>query len=235
MPWRVSACLTSVLALLSLLLRAAEAQAPRARVRAASVTIMLQADNRARVEARYEFAGNPGALSFELLQQRCALLGPIRAQANGRDISLASEATGPWLRLHETSAVEPGSSALGYTFAYDVELHAADASIPVLLPLTVLRAERRGEHVASVTVQLPSHAGVTLPRMTRAADGHWSTRMAALPSAVRVHGLSPNVECEALPDAESGRFKLIFWSLVATLALWVPAYLWWANRQQRSL
>jgi hypothetical protein len=58
--------------------------------------------------------------------------------------------------------------------------------------------------------------------------------MAALPAAVRVSGIAPNADCSDLAMGDSGRFKLIFWLLVATLVLWVPTYLRWANRQQQT-
>jgi hypothetical protein len=72
------------------------------------------------------------------------------------------------------------------------------------------------------------------PRLARADSARWSARMAALPAAVRVGGLTPNAVCSETARFDSGRFKLIFWSLVATLALWVPTYLWWANRQPHN-
>jgi hypothetical protein len=57
----------------------------------------------------------------------------------------------------------------------------------------------------------------------------------ALPAALRVSGLNvPNAECSPGVRHASGRFKVIFWALVATLALWVPTYLWWANRQRQT-
>jgi hypothetical protein len=51
---------------------------------------------------------------------------------------------------------------------------------------------------------------------------------------VRVRLATPNADCaaDASTPGDSGRFTLIFWSLIATLVLWVPTYLWWANRQR---
>ena len=147
----------------------------------------------------------------------------------------ARVATGPWVRLHDTSAVDPLRTSLGYTLIYDVALHGDVVSIPVVVPVTALAtAVRRGDPVATVAVRLPQDARVILPRMAQVgATGHWEARMIALPSAVRVRLASPNEECtaDASTPGERGRFILIFWSLVATLVLWVPLYLWWANRQ----
>jgi len=223
--------MTTLLALTTLLVGVdLQAQAPRPRVREAAVAIVVQR-NRATVQARYGFIGNPGALSFELLQQRCAVVGPISIRSRGEPVPLSLETTGPWLRLHDTSAVDPARDSLGYTISYDVALQAGAVSIPVLLPLAVLRGDRRGAPIAQVTVTLPEGGRVTLPRMAQSARGRWTATLAALPSAVRIRGATPNALCGDAAPAPSGRFKLIFWALVTTLALWVPAYLWWANRR----
>jgi hypothetical protein len=56
--------------------------------------------------------------------------------------------------------------------------------------------------------------------------------MAALPSAVRLAGAGvPNEKCWLEPG-NGGGLARVFWALVATLALWVPLYMWWANRQR---
>ncbi len=212
------------------------AQPPRPRAHEASVAIVLTTAGRATVQARYAFTGNPGVMSFEYLERPCAHVGPIRLESNGQPVPYARVATGPWVRLHDTSAVDPARSSLGYTIVYDVDVQGRDVSIPILLPAAVLATgSRRGEPIATVAIQLPAGARVTLPRMAPGGtNGRWSARMVALPSAVRVQLTTPNVECRrgTAATGESGRFTLIFWSLVATLALWVPLYLWWANRQR---
>jgi hypothetical protein len=228
----LASSITSVVTLVALTAGAVAAQPqPRARTRTAAVSVTVLRDGRAKVQARYEFIENPGLLSFELLQQRCAVIGPVRVQANGTEVPYARDSTGPWLRLHDTSSVDSARAALGYALAYDVELRGREVSIPVLLPLAVLRGSRRGESIATVTVRLPPTASVIVPRMTPTDDGRWSATMAALPAAVRIRGVTPNAECEHGTDGESGKFKLIFWALVTTLVLWVPTYMWWANRQ----
>lgn len=213
---------------------ALRAQQPRLRVHEASLVVAVTAENAASIVARYAFTGNPGAMSFEYLEQPCARVGAVRLQSNGQVVPYARVATGPWVRLHDTSAVDPGRSSLGYTLAYEVALLGDEVSIPLVLPVVALAsAARRGEPVATVAVQLPPGARVILPRMNRVdADARWETRMIAVPSAVRVHLASPNGDCPADTSAkgESGRFMLIFWSLITTLVIWVPLYLWWANR-----
>lgn len=207
---------------------------PRLRANEASVAMVVRAGNGAAVQARYAFTGNPGAMSFEYLEQPCAQVGTVRLESEGRAVPYARVATGPWVRLHDTSAVDLGRSSLGYTLTYDVALQGDVVSIPVVVPVSALaRGARRGDPVATVAVRLPQDGRVVLPRMARVdATGRWEARMIALPSAVRVRLAKPNGNCaaDAVPR-DSGRFILIFWSWIATLVLWVPLYLWWANRQ----
>jgi hypothetical protein len=209
---------------------------PRLRAHEASVGMVVSAGNGASVQARYAFTGNPGAMSFEYLEQPCARVGVVRLESEGRAVPYARVATGPWVRLHDTSAVDPLRTSLGYKLTYDVALHGNVVSIPVIVPVTALAtAARRGDPVATVAVRLPQDGRVVLPRMARVdANGRWAARMIALPSAVRVRLATPNGGCsaDASTPGESGRFILIFWSLIATLVLWVPLYLWWANRQR---
>lgn len=218
-------------------------QQPRARVQQAVVE-MYVIGGVARVRARYTFIGNPGAMSFEYLAQPCAMVGPIRVESNGKAVPYAGEATGPWIRLHDTSAVDPERTSLGYIFTYEVKLAATDVSVPIVLPTNALVGARRGEPIATIQVALPPDASVILPRMTRAVlpslgssyqtRNTWSARMAALPSAVRLAGAGPPNEKCWLEPKNSGGLARIFWALVATLALWVPLYLWWATRQRQS-
>lgn len=207
-------------------------QQPRARVESAVVAINVFGAL-ARVNARYTFAGNPGAMSFEYLEQPCAVVGPVRLVSNGKQVPYAREATGPWMRLHDTSAVDPARTSLGYQITYEVKLAATDVSVPIVVPTSALVGTRRGEPIATVTAILPPSARVILPRLTeRGRDHTWSARMAALPSAVRLADAGvPNDKCWLEPK-NSGGLARIFWALVATLALWVPLYMWWANRQR---
>ena len=214
-------------------------QQPRARVEQADVAIYVIGAV-ASVSARYTFAGNPGAMSFEYLEQPCAVMGPIHLESNGKAIPYAGEATGPWIRMHDTNAVDPERASLGYQLRYEVKLAATDVSVPIVMPTSALVGTRRGELVATIRATLPPNGRVILPRMTdtvlpsigsTGANG-WSLRMAALPSAVRLAGAGvPNEKCWLQPK-DSGGLARIFWALVATLALWVPLYLWWANRQR---
>jgi hypothetical protein len=169
-----------------------------------------------------------------MLRQRCATVEDIRVQANGSDVPVATESNPPWLRLHDTSDVDPTGRSLGYTVSYAVELREQTVSIPILLPVAVLRGSARGDPIAQLHVSASNDARVVLPRLAHQAGGQWSGRMAALPAAVRVSGIAPNADCSDLATGDSGRFKLIFWLLVATLVLWVPTYLRWANRQQQT-
>ena len=189
----------------------------------------------ARVRARYTFVGNPGAMSFEYLEQPCAVMGPIRVESNGKTVPYAGEATGPWIRLHDTSAVDPERTSLGYRLTYEVKLAATDVSVPIVVPTSALLGTRRGEAIATIHAMIPPSARPILPRMTFTPSTlSWSARMAALPSAVRLAGAGvPNEKCWLEPK-NSGGLARIFWALVATLALWVPTYLWWANRQRRA-
>jgi len=207
-------------------------QQPRARVQQAEVSIVAIGAV-ARVRARYTFASNPGAVSFEYLEQPCAVVGPIRLESNGKEVPYAAEATRPWMRLHDTSAVDPGRSSLGYSISYDVKLAATDVSVPIVLPTSALTGTRRGEPIATIHAMLQWNAKVLLPRMSFVKSTRsWTARMAALPSAVRLAGAGvPNEKCWLEPK-NSGGLAGIFWALVATLALWVPTYLWWANRRR---
>jgi hypothetical protein len=189
---------------------------------------------RAHVQEHFEFIGNPGALSFELLDQRCATVENIRVESNGTPVSLAQEVTAPWLRLHDTTVFDPSRTSLGYRVSYDVRLRGVNVSVPILLPIAVLRGAARGDPLAQFTVTGPQQMRVILPRLAQSDSGTWSARMAALPSVVRIAGITPNADCSDVAEGSSGRFKLIFWLLVATLALWVPTYMRWANRQQQG-
>jgi hypothetical protein len=194
----------------------------------------------ARVYARYTFVGNPGAMSFEYLEQPCTIVGPVQLESDGEAVPYAAERTGPWVRLHDTSAVDPSRTSLGYRLSYEVRLAATDVSVPIVVPTSALVGTRRGEPIATIRATLPPDGRVILPRMTptvlpsvgnTGANG-WSASMAALPSAVRLAGAGmPNEKCWLEPK-NSGGLTRIFWALVATLALWVPLYMWWANRQR---
>lgn len=186
------------------------------------------------MQEHFEFAGNPGPLSFEVLQQRCATIDSIRVESNGAAVPLARETTAPWLRLHDTSAVDPTRPSLGYRISYDVELRDRTVSVPLVVPLAVLRGSARGDPLAELDVTAPANVRVVVPRLAQTSGGVWSSRMAALPAAVRITGIQPNGDCGDLAQGSSGRFKLIFWLLVATLGLWVPTYMRWANRQQQG-
>jgi hypothetical protein len=209
-------------------------QQPRARVQQADVAIYVIGAV-ARVRARYIFAGNPGAVSFEYLEQPCAVVGPIRLESNGKQVPYAGEATDPWVRLHDTSAVDPTRLSLGYQITYEVKLAASDVSVPIVLPTSALTGTRRGEPVATIHATLMWNARPIVPRMMfNESTRSWSARMAALPSAVRLSAAGvPNEKCWLEPK-NSGGLARVFWALVATLALWVPLYMWWANRQRRA-
>lgn len=191
--------------------------------------------DRAHVVARYTFTGNPGAMSFEYLEQPCTIVGPVQMQSAGRAVPYAREVTGPWIRLHDTSDVDPARESLAYRLTYEVRLAATDVSVPIVMPTTTLAGTRRGEPVASIYAILPWSARPIVPRMSFTASSRsWSTRLVALPSAVRLAGAgAPNEKCWLEPK-NSGGLAPIFWALVATLALWVPLYLWWATRQRHS-
>lgn len=176
-------------------------------------------------------------MSFEFLEQPCAVVGPITLESNGQAVPYARVETEPWVRFHDTSAVDPERGSLGYRVTYEVRLAASDVSVPIVLPATVLTSNtRRGESIASISVGLPSEGRVILPRMTRdRTTGFWSARMVALPSAVRITGArAPNEKCRTGGAIGDGGLARIFWALVATLALWVSLYLWWANRQRQQ-
>lgn len=208
------------------------AQQPRARVQEA-VAAMNVVGAVARVNVRYKFEGNPGAMSFEYLEQPCAMVGPVRMESDGKPVSYAAERTGPWTRLHDTSAVDPARTSLGYRLSYEVRLAATDVSVPIIMPTMTLAGNRRGEPIATIHTVLPPSARVIYPRMSFTKSTlMWSAYMAAMPSAVRLAGAGvPNEKCWLEPK-NSGGLASIFWALVATLALWVPLYMWWANRQR---
>lgn len=230
---RSAARLTSALLCAGLAAAAAHAQPPRPRVLRADIAIVIDGST-AHVQEQFVFAGNPGALSFEALEQRCSIIDEIRIQSNGAAVPFARETTAPWLRLHDTSAVDPARTSLAYSVSYSVELREETVTIPVIMPLAVLRGSRRGDPVALLSVAPPAHVRVVLPRVVRQEDHTWSGRMAALPAGVRVAGIVPNASCVVAAAGSSGRFKLIFWLLVATFIVWVPAYMRWANRQQQG-
>jgi len=209
-------------------------QQPRVRVQQADVAIYVIGAV-ARVRAHYTFVGNPGAMSFEYLEQPCAMVGPISVESNGKQVPYAGEATGPWIRLHDTSAVDPDRTSLAYELTYEVKLAATDVSVPIVVPTSALVRTRRGEPVAAIHATLMWNARPIIPRMTfNESTRSWSARMAALPSAVRLAGAGvPNEKCWLEPK-NSGGLARIFWALVATLALWVPLYMWWANRQRSA-
>lgn len=217
-------------------LTASDVSAPQPRTRVEEAVVAINVIGTvARVTARYTFAGNPGTMSFEYLEQPCAVVGPIHLESNGKHVPYAGEATGPWMRLHDTSAVDPERTSLGYQLTYEVKLAATDVSIPIVVPTTPLVGTRRGEPVAAIHATLMWNARPIVPRMTfNESTRSWSARMAALPSAVRLAGAGvPNEKCWLEPR-DSGGLARVFWALVATLALWVPLYLWWATRQRSA-
>jgi len=203
------------------------------------VTITVDASGRVAVRERFTVTGDVPATDFQYLAVPCAIVGPVRLSVSGSDVPLSTVDHAPWVVLRDPAAAPRPRSAVPLGIDYDVQLSGREASVPIVHPAMPIQASRGyGAGVVQVDVSFEDANGarVVLPQLRATGAGPWTGRFLALPSVVRVDrgAASPDVACDARAGTKgnSGTFELIFFSFLATVALWVPLYLWWVSRQR---
>jgi hypothetical protein len=203
------------------------------------ITITVAANGRAAVRETFTVAGDSSAADFEYLTVPCAVVGPVRERVSGTDVVLSRIDHAPWVRLRDSAVTSRPRGAVSLVIDYDVELSGREASVPVVHPAMPIQAARGyGAKVVHVDVSFENSngTGVLLPQLARIGDGPWTGHFLAMPSVVRVDrgSASAAVPCDLPggPARDSGAFEFIFFSFLATVALWVPLYLWWVSRQR---
>lgn len=197
----------------------------------AEVMITVDADRRARVEARFTRTGRP-TNELWVLNRPCVSIENLVVERSGVVVAPLQVTQGPWLILRDTTR---GTDSASWRVSYDVALAGA-ADIPLLHPAASLPREADGGGTALVRLRFAGDAGrVTFPHLTRDANGDWSATLVAVPSFVSVR--SPAVAAAACDDPAAsssgdGGLSWRFWLLVGIMIAWVPIYQAWARRSE---
>jgi hypothetical protein len=200
-----------------------------------TIRIEIRSDGSVEVDERYALTATIAASTFQFLRDSCTTLGPIAGSIDGRPVTFEvdSDARPPWtvLRL-EPAATSSGGSSLH--LHYSASVRGGEAAVPIVMPAAALEAAE-GDRGARVAISAhwagPSGAArIIMPRFERTASTDlWETRLLATPSSVRVE-VAPAIHgpaCDRTFVGASGGLEWRFALFVATMAIWVPVYLWW--------
>jgi len=213
--------------------RTAAAQAASFPAREVRVEVTIGADARARVREAYVLTGAVDAATFELLDVPCARLGPVTSVVDNRAIAFDASRRAPWTTFR-AAGIGAAAGAV-WRIEYLVETGGGDAAVPLVLPAATLErvAGTRGAAV-TIAVTFAGDGDATLPRFDHDAGSRtWRARLLALPSLIRVRvPRAASVACDAATAGTSGGLEWRFWIFVATMAIWVPVYLWWFGRRR---
>lgn len=168
---------------------------------------------------------------FVYFSQPCVEVRALRFVAGSVAIPSTERGRGPWVDLMLDSAALASSQAESLLVGYEVGSSLRITSIPIIMPTAPSAA------TLALEAGAPRVARPVLPHFTPADSGRWTARLAALPSVVRVdrgQGDPPGSCARILEPGAAGTFGLRLGVFLATLALWVPLYFWWALRQDRG-
>jgi hypothetical protein len=209
-----------------------------------SVSVSVSPLGVAAVSERFAMGGGAPAADFQFLAVPCAIVGAVRMTLAGREIPLARGERPPWVVLHDSAGASRATAADTLEVSYAVRLTGREVGVPIVHPALPLRATAGSAGSAAGMVHLSvafadsAGARVLLPQLRAIGGGAWTGRFLAMPSVVRLdRGPRPSAgSCAepAAPAGDSGRFEFIFFCFLATIALWVPLYMWWVSRQQDS-
>ena len=224
---------SAALAVLLAQARTAAAEAVSFPAREVRVEVTIGADARAFVREEYVLTRAVDAAAFELLDVPCSRLGPITSVLDSRAIAFDATRRARWTRLRATG-IAAAAGAI-WRIEYPVETGGGEATVPLVLPAATLErlAGTRGAAV-TIAVTFAGDGEAALPRFDHDAGSRtWRARLLALPSVIRVRvPAAAPVACDAATAGTSGGLEWRFWIFVATMAIWVPVYLWWFGRRR---
>jgi len=178
--------------------------------------------------------------AFQLLGDPCASAGPISAAVDDVAIALEADrdARGPWRHFQIDRPGAPIGAGASVWLQYTVKTRGASAVVPIVLPAATLETAEgaRGARV-SIAVRWNGPHGavrVVMPRLEPSPTPDlWQASMLAIPSRVRIDtsGDGAGSACDHRAAGPTGGLGWRFVIFVATMAIWVPAYLWWSGRQ----
>jgi len=204
-----------------------------------SVHLTLGDDGKAEVSQEYALTGGMDGALFQFLSDPCSTVGPVFVSIDSGPTNFGSRADvrGPWRFLHLDPAGTPSTRGSVCRVRYEVSTHGTEAVVPIVMPAARLDAAEgtRGARVEIVVRWTGAFGGtrVMMPRLSPiAASNLWEGRMLAMPSSVRVDLASATAgTCERQLAAATGGLEWRFVVFVVTMAVWVPAYLWWFGRR----
>jgi len=208
--------------------------------RGATIEISVDSTGKASVSEHWRLAGVPPDLSLQYLETACGAVSPIVFALDGASVGYRTVRNAPWVVLRPAMAVRNGTGAAELRVDYLVQVNGSKLSIPVVMPGAPLESGAGGGAVAvEVSISLPPSwrgARVVFPQLHPTEEpGHWSARLPAIPSLVRVRRDPPVDQAPCAPlhadegGGSSGPFERIFFAFVATVVLWVPLYMLWVR------
>jgi hypothetical protein len=220
---------------------AAEAQRSRVPADSVHISMVVEPSGRARSRMHVRLTAAVRTMDFTYLAHSCNSVTGIAFARAAVPLGLSIDSNPPWVTVHDTTELPDSASTTAYDGEWTTDLGDTESSVPVLVPWGALGGLSPGVRPKVVIeVRFPPsdpRARVISPRMTRSGSG-WHATFNALPSSVRIRaeqgGRSDGCEGAGprLIPGNSGRFPVIFASLIATMLLWVPLYFWWAHRQR---
>ncbi len=196
----------------------------------------MDAGGAARIEESYALAPGTALPDFQYLMGRCATMDAVALALAEVPLGTKDVVRSPWVEIHLDSATRASGGSVFLTVSYRARLTGRRASVPVVMPMAPLAVGAPGVRPATVTLRLPARPGAhpLLPHLEASTPGTWTSRFDALPSAVRLD-LGPGEPACVEPGApgDAGTFGIRFAVFIATLALWIPLYFWWARRPDR--
>lgn len=202
----------------------------------ARVEITVDSSGIARVAQSYALSPGTTLPDFQYLAGRCATMDSVALALGGAPLAIRAVRRGPWVELRLDSAAHASGGGVFLTISYQATLSGRLASIPVVMPMAPLAASTPAVRPAELILRLPSRPGARplLPHLAPTGPPTWTSRFDALPSMVRLDLGPDRSPCdEPRTGGDAGTFDLRFAVFIATLALWIPLYFWWAQRQDR--
>ncbi len=211
---------------------AAAGQEPRFPSHDVRLDIVVDEAGSASVREEYALSRIPDRVNLELLSQRCARVGPIRATLGNETLGFDEQQRGPWTLFRDSGLHRQQPNATTVLVHYAVELAEAETNLPLVLPSAALERidGRRGARV-EVTVTFPvglADAAVLFPRLERIeASSMWRGQLLAMPSLLRVRVPSVRMsQCATETSEPTGGLEWRFWLFAGIMIIWVPLYLW---------
>jgi hypothetical protein len=201
------------------------------------VAVAIHDAGTAEVDEEYALPGLLGDTPFEFLASPCASVGPVAAALGDRRLAVSTDARthAPWTSLRLGAYSKDGDRGDVLTVRYEVRMRGSESALPIVLPAAVLaHADNQRGAAVRLDVTVRESAGdarVLLPRLERApSDRSWQGSYLAIPALVRVSHAAAG-ECDRPAGGSSSGLEWRTAVFAATMATWVPIYLWWFGRR----